>query len=622
MTMPPVNPAPYNQYNPSIQHLHPQSHFHNSSNNLDVMAAGFPQGSNDIPLQPPQPQVDMYKQYPQVDLIMEKVEIPDDMKEFALNPPFMQILLRVKEQTKVNCITMNKSEDGQDVESVSIEAPSPDSAQLARTLIETHFKSQRKIKSAEERLYKYQSDLFAAQGDIASGITVDFNVDKELIGLIIGKKGARIKQIETETGLSSIQVNSETGNIRIFGPNTVAVNRARELLELKEECFDLESHYLDWLGDRYNSAVLNDIKSASNLMVTRIDYDRNGLVVVGIASAVRTSRIMLSTQLEYIDKQIDLHNAERNTREALTSMRQQYGMQSNYNQRDGDSKKTHGPPRDRGKAREYTDSAGKVQGKVQNESEQPISSPNPKRSGRDRPQGSRAERQTNSLVNLSSQETKLAKSDEKISFTSKSIAISTPGSSNVNPSKTNGFEIVSPDTSSSAAADKLVADALAAAEAAVAVAATSSSKENGKRTKEKKENNNESTKERSSSRGEGVNSSDQKKKKKEKTSQQEKLNEDISKKGKEANNPKGKQALKTVTETPPKQSVELMGKIQKVKEQKERRKNAEESATGDSLLLVQAGIQQISLNKGEVEEKKAVQPVSKSRRRRGKTDSI
>jgi hypothetical protein len=33
-----------------------------------------------------------------------------------------------------------------------------------------------------------QSDLFTAQGDIASGLTMDFDVKPDLVGLIIGKK--------------------------------------------------------------------------------------------------------------------------------------------------------------------------------------------------------------------------------------------------------------------------------------------------------------------------------------------------------------------------------------------------------------------------------------------------
>jgi hypothetical protein len=44
-----------------------------------------------------------------------------------------------------------------------------------------------------------------------SGLVVEFSVPTSLLGLIIGKKGIRIKQIEVETGVRSINVDGENG---------------------------------------------------------------------------------------------------------------------------------------------------------------------------------------------------------------------------------------------------------------------------------------------------------------------------------------------------------------------------------------------------------------------------
>jgi KH domain len=49
------------------------------------------------------------------------------------------------------------------------------------------------------------------QGEMASGMIVDFNIDPDLVGIAIGKKGARIKQVEKDSGVSSVNVDGKSG---------------------------------------------------------------------------------------------------------------------------------------------------------------------------------------------------------------------------------------------------------------------------------------------------------------------------------------------------------------------------------------------------------------------------
>lgn len=157
-----------------------------------------------------QPAPMMIHQYQQRMNIQELVLVPPELAAFASDPQFQQILLKVKEQTMINFISLNRTSNDS-VESIAIDAPSRESAQLARGLIETHFKLQSKLKAAETRLQKVQTDLFSAQGEIASGMMIEFTIDPELVGLALGKKGARIKQIEADTKVTSINVTGETG---------------------------------------------------------------------------------------------------------------------------------------------------------------------------------------------------------------------------------------------------------------------------------------------------------------------------------------------------------------------------------------------------------------------------
>jgi len=55
------------------------------------------------------------------------------------------------------------------------------------------------------------------QGEMAAGTRIEFKVSVELIGLIIGKKGVRVKEIQEDTGVTSIHIDGTTGSfILIF----------------------------------------------------------------------------------------------------------------------------------------------------------------------------------------------------------------------------------------------------------------------------------------------------------------------------------------------------------------------------------------------------------------------
>jgi polyribonucleotide nucleotidyltransferase len=73
------------------------------------------------------------------------------------------------------------------------------------------------------RLVKYRSTatlviLTLAGANMAScsmqtlsSSTVELKIDPSLIGIVLGTKGTRVKKIESDTGVSSIRIDSETG---------------------------------------------------------------------------------------------------------------------------------------------------------------------------------------------------------------------------------------------------------------------------------------------------------------------------------------------------------------------------------------------------------------------------
>lgn len=55
---------------------------------------------------------------------------------------------------------------------------------------------------------------------MASGMIVDFTIDPDLVGIAIGKKGVRIKQVEKDSGVSSVNVDGKTGTAYQFVAST------------------------------------------------------------------------------------------------------------------------------------------------------------------------------------------------------------------------------------------------------------------------------------------------------------------------------------------------------------------------------------------------------------------
>lgn len=270
---------------------------------------------------------------PSATSISEIVTVPPDLSLFAGNPQFYSTLLKVKDQSGITTINVRRNvEDGTKAESIEIGAPTADSAMIARKLVETHFVNQIKLNAKSRNLQKVQTELFSVQGEMASGTVAEFNVDVDLVGLVIGAKGTRIKQVEAETGTKA-NVEGKTGRIIVSGPDNVSVQKAKELLDLKEQRYPLKPEQMVFLSRYPYDGSLGDIRDQCGLLVARIDKDQ--LLVVGPQSAITFCTIILPTQLEYVDKQISVEGEQRLAVEQLRGIQKQFG--GGFARRDGGS---------------------------------------------------------------------------------------------------------------------------------------------------------------------------------------------------------------------------------------------------------------------------------------------
>ena len=111
----------------------------------------------------------------------------------------------------MNAISIDR---GTNKTTIIIDSHIPENATQAKMLLVMKFKHQVKLQASEDKLKKIQNDLFTTQGSIASGHVVEFYVEQDVVGLIIGKKGARIKQTEVESGVQSIKVTDTDDKLK------------------------------------------------------------------------------------------------------------------------------------------------------------------------------------------------------------------------------------------------------------------------------------------------------------------------------------------------------------------------------------------------------------------------
>jgi hypothetical protein len=278
-----------------------------------------------------QPAIRQSLDVPSQQLVVETLPIPSELASVASDPVFTDIMSRVKEQLQLQSLSFGRTADGV-ANSIVIDASSKEKATLAKNLLETHLKQQWKIKIAESRLQKIQTDLHSTQGEMLSRHMIEVVISADLVGLTIGKKGSRIKQIEAETGVTNINVG-DNGHIVIYGSDLAAVQRAKEQLELKEEKVKLTAQQTDWIANKTNGNVVLELRSSASLMLAKFHYDSQCIEMIGTHQSVEMGKLLLTTQLEYIDKQIEIDNSERSAREKLQAVRKQFGMGGNWKNR-------------------------------------------------------------------------------------------------------------------------------------------------------------------------------------------------------------------------------------------------------------------------------------------------
>ena len=253
--------------------------------------------------------------------VQELVNIPSTLITWANSNELLNCLFRVKKQLRSGTLESLRSDNGAGpINQILVEASTAEDAKLARSLLQMSFKNEERLSLSRDRRQFMENELYvlchrpctsryisphwtypnslpispttttyrySAQGALAAGTVIEFKVADDLLGLIIGKGGARIKKITEEFEVKQIKVAD--GKVVIVGKDHRSAEAARAQLEIFEELVELDDDAFDGIEGDVRS--LQDIKNSSDVLVASLMRSERAVKLIGTASSMYSAKV-------------------------------------------------------------------------------------------------------------------------------------------------------------------------------------------------------------------------------------------------------------------------------------------------------------------------------------------
>jgi KH domain len=193
---------------------------------------------------------------------------------------------------------------------------------LLDTLVAQQLQLQRRF-GLKDRL---ADDVSRVQAEIEAGLRCEFNVDPNLLGLVIGPGGAHVRRVTEETQVDRIVIDRQASVVRIVGHRPEDVARAREMLEVCCLYIPLPEDKVGFVVGKEGRNI-NDIIARSGLVAPggmTMDRSRGAMRVQGTRAACEKARLLIEAQLDF------LNQAEREQVEVEAMRQKLEHMQTNW----------------------------------------------------------------------------------------------------------------------------------------------------------------------------------------------------------------------------------------------------------------------------------------------------
>jgi len=185
------------------------------------------------------------------------------------------------------------------------------SIEMAKMLIELQKKHFSELESVHSHREKLAERLETEKSKRETGVRIEFAIDKELIGLVVGKGGKNIADARRETGVDVVEIDQNGPRVVIIGPTQQSVEAAREKLEFVTAKLPVDPEQIGWLIGK-GGKNFKDLQDKTKVTRLNIDKATSQVILVGTSTAVAAAQLYIDTHLEHraaYDKEVGENDA-------------------------------------------------------------------------------------------------------------------------------------------------------------------------------------------------------------------------------------------------------------------------------------------------------------------------
>jgi len=168
----------------------------------------------------------------------------------------------------------------------------------AEMLLKLHAKHQNGLKSLKDEAAQLEHTLQSERQKRGNSIVEEFAVDHDLIGMIVGKKGSNIRKAEMDSGVHSAVV--EDDKVVIHGPDRESVAMCRAMLEMAKEEVEVSQKELGWIiGKR--GANIRELMTETGVNRAEVLKNATPTIqLIGTQASVEKAKMWLQCHTEYL----------------------------------------------------------------------------------------------------------------------------------------------------------------------------------------------------------------------------------------------------------------------------------------------------------------------------------
>jgi hypothetical protein len=282
-------------------------------------------------------------------IIKQEIPLPKDLRS-GLDASHFQPIVQSSQAIAINVQLEPKN-------TIAI-IGSAASVKLSTALLAIALKHLVDIHKLQQRTQQHEASISSLKSKLHDSHMEEFRIKPELMGFVIGKKGANIKRAEEESGAISIRVDSDKGIVVIQAKTAEDAAKARKYLDYIEDSYVIPKNSVGRIVGK-NFTNIQEIEKNSGVIRIRVADEKERknkesnnaeLLITGQREAVEMARLLLDHHIKFLDQLSELSEQERLANQKLNELSLDDEAPSSYAGRGGGAMRGRGG-RGRGRGR-------------------------------------------------------------------------------------------------------------------------------------------------------------------------------------------------------------------------------------------------------------------------------